>query len=432
MSVRRPRRRLVVLGAGLSGLSVATALVREGWHGEIVLVDRRTVFGSDRTWCFWDVAPTPFTCLARHRWRSWRVVTASGEAVHRSARHPYLHLDAADVYAAALHQLDLAGAELRLGESVLGVEDLGDAVAVRTSGGQLEADLVIDGLAAGSPWGVGREPARAAGGRDGDAAQASGGSGSDRRVDDRSVVALDQHFLGQVVQTDRPAFAPETATLMDFRVAQAPGGVHFTYVLPFSPTEALVEDTWFGGRNPPPAERRAAIGAYLTEQVGVSEWHVEREERGRIPMTTRRHPLAHRDRMLAVGTAAGAVRPSSGYAFLRVQRHSAALARALARGEPPPGRLSDPRHDALDRVFLRALIADPAAFPERFHALVAGTPAGVFARFMGDASSPLDELRVIAALPKLPFAAAALPRRPYVPGLKTMKRIVTSTTPPIR
>jgi lycopene beta-cyclase len=429
VSVRRPRRRLVVLGAGLSGLSVATALVREGWHGEIVLVDRRTAFGSDRTWCFWDVAPTPFTRLARHRWRSWRVVTASGEAVHRSARHPYLHLDAADVYAAALHQLDLAGAELRLGESVLGVEDLGDVVAVRTSAGELEADLVIDGLAAGSPWGVGRAAAKAPGGRHGGGGAAHAPVESGR---DRSVIALDQHFLGQVVQTDRPAFAPETATLMDFRVAQPPGGVHFTYVLPFSPTEALVEDTWFGGRNPPAAERRAAIGAYLTEHAGVREWRVQREERARIPMTTRRHPLVHGDRILVVGTAAGAVRPSSGYAFLRVQRHSAALARALARGEPPPGRLSDPRHDALDRVFLRALVADPAAFPERFRALVAGTPAGTFARFMGDASSPLDELRVIAALPKLPFALAALPRRPYVPGLKTMKRIVTSTTPPIR
>ena len=401
----------MVLGAGLSGLSVATALVSDGWRGEIVLVDRRTTFGSDRTWCFWDVAPTPFTRLARHRWRSWRVLTDTGEAVHHSARHPYLHLDGADVYAAALHQLDRAGAELRLGESVLGVEDLGNAVAVRTSAGELEADLVIDGLAGGSP--VARAGTR-------------GDEG------DRGAVALDQHFLGQVVETDLPAFAPGTATLMDFRVPQAPGGVHFTYVLPFSRTEALVEDTWFGGPNPTPAQRRTAIGAYLAEHAGVSEWHVEREERGRIPMTTRAYPLAHGDRILAVGTAAGAVRPSSGYAFLRVQRHSAALARALARGEPPPTRLSDPRHNALDRVFLRALIADPAAFPERFRALVQGTPAGVFARFMGDASSPLDELRVIAALPKLPFAAAALPRRPYVPGLKTMKRIVTSTTPPIR
>lgn len=413
MPVRPPRRRrLVVLGAGLSGLSVATALVREGWRGEIVLVDRRTAFGSDRTWCFWDVVATPFTRLARHRWHGWRVVTATGEAVHRSARHPYLHLDGADVYDSALRQLDRAGAQLRLGEGVVGVEEDARGVVVRTSAGELEADLVIDGLAGGGPL------ARAA----------TRGEEDDGRDD----VALDQHFLGQVVETDRPVFDTGTATLMDFRVPQAPGGVHFTYVLPFSRTEALVEDTWVGGPNPSPAQRRAAIGAYLTEHAGAREWRVQREERGRIPMTTRRHPLARGDRILAVGTAAGAVRPSSGYAFLRVQRHSAALAQALVRGDPPPARLSDPRHDALDRVFLRALIADPAAFPERFHALVAGTPAGVFARFMGDASSPLDELRVIAALPKLPFAAAALPRRPYVPGLKTMKRIVTRTTPPIR
>ena len=347
MHARRPRR-ILILGGGLAGLSLAAALGREGSRDELVVVDRRTTYGSDRTWCFWDVAPTPFTHLARHRWSAWRVVTDRGEAVHRSRCHPYLHLDAADVYASALAGLhERPATQLRLGERVLDLHEHAGGVVVRTDAGTLEGDLAVDALAAGSP--------------------------NLRRPAGAGEVELAQHFLGLAVEVDRPVFDPGTATLMDFRVTQA-DGLRFIYVLPFSPTRALVEDTAIGGAAPPAAQRREAVARWLTEHAGAREWRTEREERGRIPMTTRRFALHSGERILAAGTAAGAVRPSSGYAFMRIQRHCQALASALAHDAPAPRRLAHPRHDALDRVFLRALAADPGAFPERFRALVQNTP----------------------------------------------------------
>jgi hypothetical protein len=93
-----------------------------------------------------------------------------------------------------------------------------------------------------------------------------------------------------------------------------------------------------------------------------------------------------------------------------VQAHAAAIARAVARGRPLPERAGNPRRAALDAVFLRALDADPAGFPETFRRLVRDVPGGAFARFMADASSLSDEARVIAACPKLPFARAAARR----------------------
>jgi glycine/D-amino acid oxidase-like deaminating enzyme len=44
----------LVLGAGCAGLSLACALLDAGVGERIVLVDRRTAFANDRTWCFWD------------------------------------------------------------------------------------------------------------------------------------------------------------------------------------------------------------------------------------------------------------------------------------------------------------------------------------------------------------------------------------------
>lgn len=362
----------------------------------IVIVDRRTSFERDRTWCFWEVGATPLAALASKRWSRWSIATDAGQTTRSTATHPYLCLDAADFYAHALSRLARApNVELRLGERVTSISDRGTGVEVVTSAGRRTASVVYDGLGDGSPLVRGRP---------------------------RGDVELAQHFLGQVVRASRPAFDPSTCMLMDFRVDQS-DGMHFVYLLPFSTTEALVEDTYVSAGSVPAGRRQAAVASYLRERHGLDAFDVLHSERGRIGLTTHRFPLAHGPRIHAIGSAAGAVRPSTGYAFLRIQRHCAALAAAVASGRPAPRTLAPARYAALDRVFLRALIRDPGAFPERFRTLLARTPPETFARFMTDASTPVDDLRVIAALPVLPFVSAALtpartpaPRRSGVPA----------------
>lgn len=353
----------VILGAGLSGLSLAVALVRAGVRDDVVLVDRRTEFGRDRTWCTWEDARLPFRRLARRRWSAWEIVTARGEATGRSRRHPYVLLDSRDVYAAALEELAAApNVTLRLGERVLAV---GDGWA-RTEHERWEG-WIYDGLALASPALRSRRPGH---------------------------TELTQGFLGWEVETERPMFTPERATLMDFRVPQPPG-LHFLYVLPFAPHRALVEHTSLGREMPTPASRRAVLREHLR---GAGAIRVHHEERGRIPMSTAELPVVRSPRTFAIGTAGGAVRPSSGYAFTRIQRMSHALARSARTGDPyrpPPGA---GRRSTLDALMLRALARDPARFPERFRRLVARTDGDTFARFMTDADTFADDLRVVAAL----------------------------------
>ncbi len=396
-----------ILGAGLAGLSLAVALVRDGVREPIVLIDRRSQHGRDRTWCFWDVRPTPFSALASHRWDRWRVIGEDGTAaVHRSPAHPYLHLDSRALYAAALAELERApNVHLRLGERVLGIEPGEQLPVVRTERESFAAGRVYDGLASASPLLRGRAAA---------------------------AIELAQSFLGWEVETEAPVFGDAaTATLMDFRVPQD-RGLRFLYVLPFSPTHALVEDTSIAAGGVPAGERRALLEAWLAART--PGWEVRHEERGRIAMSTHRYALEPAPRVHPIGTAAGAVRPSSGYAFVRTQAHCVALARAIATGGRLPHRLGEPRHDALDAVFLRALAREPEAFPERFRRLAGGTPAATFARFMSDASTPLDEARVIAALPKRPFlvAAARAAAGAQLSGPAASRRWTTSSWSPGR
>jgi lycopene beta-cyclase len=358
----------VILGAGLSGLSLAVAMVRHGVRDEIVVVDRRTEFGRDRTWCTWADPATPFLELADHRWDAWEVTAGGRPARHQTRSRPYVHIRSDRFYEAALEELERApNVTLRLGTQVT---EIGDGWA-RTSAGLLEGH-VHDGLAMGSP--------------------------ALARVE----MGLWQTFRGWEVRTERPRFEPGVATLMDFDVEQEPNGVQFLYVLPFEPDRALVEHTSLARGGMSPHKRQRAVREFLG-----GEHEVLRQERGRLPMTTLRLPARRGERTTAIGVAGGALRSATGYAFTRVQTHSAAIARAVAAGEPPPRRAGPPQGHALDVTLIHALTQQPEAFPGLFRTLVERVPADAFARFMTDRATPRDLAQVARALPPGATARAA-------------------------
>lgn len=372
----------LILGAGLAGLSLADALLRRGVRDPIAVVDARERFDNDRTWCFWDVHPHPYRGLISHRWPHWSI-EARG-AVHRQTATgaPYCHLPADRFYADVLARLEAApNCQLVLGTTIGAATESDGAVMVATSAGERSATHVFDALATGGPTWPTVAPVPGPG-------------------------VLCQRFLGQFVETDEPAFDPTCVRLMDFDVTPN-GELHFMYLLPFSPTSALVEDTTIGLVGTPDDERRAEIDRYLRKRHGLATWRVVREEASAIPMLGVGAPRRRSSRLTPVGTAAGAVRPSSGYAFVRTQRQVAALADRVVAGRPSAPRIDRRRDAFLDRVFLEVLKADPAGFAPNFLRLGRHLAGDRLARFMMDAASPVDHFLLIAALPKPPFLLGA-------------------------
>jgi len=372
----------LILGAGLAGLSLADALLRRGVRSPIVIVDARERFDNDRTWCFWDVYPHPYQDLVTHRWSQWSFAARGVSYRQTSTAMPYCYLPADRFYEDVLARVRAApNCTLMLGTTIGQVVEEADHVVVETSAGALSATHVFDALATGGPSWPSVAPRPGPG-------------------------VLCQRFLGQFVKTTEPVFDPACVTLMDFDVT-ANGELHFVYVLPFSTTSALVEDTTIGPHGTSATERGEEIDRYLVDRYGLADWRVEREEASVIPMLGIKRARATSSRVIPVGTAAGAVRPSSGYAFVRTQQQVAAMADRVAAGRPaaaPVGR----RHDAmLDRVFLDVLQADPDGFSPNFLQLGRRLSGDRFARFMMDAATPLDLVSMIAALPKPPFLLGA-------------------------
>ena len=164
---------------------------------------------------------------------------------------------------------------------------------------------------------------------------------------------------------------------------------------------ALVEETRFG-RDGDPHLLRTGLDQTLDSMAAGADMQVLRREQGRIPMQTIRTPV--QPRVVIAGTAAGAVRPSTGYAFVRIQRWAARCAAQLAAGRPPVGHPADPAwRVAVDGLFLKVIDQRPELAPELFMAMAGRVEPETLVRFLSDAGRLRDFARVAAALPKRPF-----------------------------
>ena len=130
-----------------------------------------------------------------------------------------------------------------------------------------------------------------------------------------------------------------------------------------------------------------------------------RRERGFIPMSCNTKPAQQNSRIVQIGLTAGAARPSTGYAFLRIQAWALECALALSNGAPPTRQTVDPAWMRwADRLFLKVIEDSSNDVPEIFLALARRMRPDHFVRFLSDSAQPTDLLRAIYALPKRPVS----------------------------
>ena len=366
----RPAFDLAILGGGCAGLSLAQRLARTRLRA--VVIEPREAYADDRLWSFWRMRDHPFAGLARRRFSRWRVAAPGAAPVtRRSDAFAYESLPAGAVYDACLAAIDAApGLRLARGTRAGAVRATPGGFRVETDRGAIDAAQVVDA----------RPP--------------------------RGRAGYGQFFEGREIATDGAAFDPGVATLMDFRRTEH-AAIEFVYTVPFARDRALVELTWFAAAPPPPG----LLARRLDEEIAALAPRgatTVRREAGAIPMTLARDAPPAPGVAMA-GLAGGAARPSTGYAFQRIQAWADACAASLAAGGPA---LPAPRDPGLtrfmDALFLRVLTRDPAAGPALFRSLFANAPRDRLERFLSGGAGLADRASVVASLPPRRFVAEAL------------------------
>ncbi len=211
--------------------------------------------------------------------------------------------------------------------------------------------------------------------------------------------ALWQSFLGHEVECDRNQFDDGVATLMDF-AGCLDEGVLFHYVLPVSRNRALIETTVFGPRPLSAASLARCQEAALEKFCGGVSRSVVRTEHGILPMGLKTVAQSLGDGYVRAGVMNGGARPSTGYAFQRIQRWARDAARVIGAGGAASGHAPDPMiRRRMDQLFLRVVRNHPERAAELFlNVFGMNDPLRVI-RFLTDTGSLADCTAVIAALP---------------------------------
>ncbi len=334
-----------------------------------LVVERRSAYTNDRTWCFWGESSKSVEHLVRHRWQ--RVTLRDGDRVVAvdCAATPYQMISAEAFYKDALRVI----AESNRINLATGVE------------------LSSEPLKVGNEWQV---------------VTSQGLCSSAKIVDTRpppqpeiGAAVLWQSFYGCEIETDLDMFDAGCPELMHFTLGPA-GRVDFNYLLPFSSRRALVEATVFGVAPLDRGQLESELRNALHRQTRGAAYRVLRTENGILPMGGAPSGKTSGATYVKAGLRAGAGRASTGYAFQRIQRWADHCAQALSQGGLPLNHPSDPALlRALDYLFVSVLRSWPNVAPSLFLGLFERTETPRMIRFLSDAGTLADYAAVAAALP---------------------------------
>jgi lycopene cyclase-like protein len=365
---------LIVVGAGLGGLSFLWHLLESGTPPQRVLViDKDFEARDDRTWCFWGPKDAPFADIATARWSEAEVRTRSGQH-HTDLGELFYHCVPSGAFRKrVLERIERTPWITCLSADVadLGEDDWG--AYVETSLGRFVGTWMVQSIRF-----MGEDAERA------------------------PRYPVRQHFGGLEVRTQTPVFDPDRFTLMDFSVPQRDGAT-FVYVLPFAPDRALIEHTMFSATPLSAQEHFEATEAYLKERFDVP-FEIVRREAGNIPMDDRYPSQRAHPHVFNIGIAGGQIKPCTGYTFARVQRYAAALASTYAQeGELREVAEGDARFRLYDQLLLRVLHDEPERAIDVFETLLTRAPLDTVLGFLDEQSHLMDEALLFARLPKTPF-----------------------------
>jgi lycopene beta-cyclase len=376
---RAPSFDLLLVGGGLSAGLIALALARHRPDAKVAIVESGESFGGNHTWSSFATDLTPqgqalAEPLIAHRWPSYAIrfpgIARQIEVGYQSALSGRLH--------------DALVATLPPERRFLGVPVVEVATNWVTLADQrvLSAGAVIDARG--------------------------------QRASPHLELGF-QKFVGLEVAFERP-HGLEGPIIMDATVDQH-DGYRFVYTLPFTPTTALIEDTYYA--DGPVLDREAIVGR-LHAYAAAQGWRIERvlrDEDGVLPIAIdgdiRAHLAAYPPGIAPVGMAAGLFHPVTGYSFpdaVRLALHVAALTDlggaaidravrdfAIATWE------SRKFYRMLNKMLFRA------AFPherrrilEHFYRL----DADLVCRFYAGQSSLFDKMRILTGKPPIPIPRA--------------------------
>lgn len=344
---------------------------------KILLVDKELKNKNDRTWCFWETGKGIFEPVV---YKQWQQVYFNGDDISTVlpiAPYTYKMIRGIDFYNYCFNLLEkYPNVEILTG-NVSSVLQNKLTTTIHVDGIKFTGDYLFNSIL---PLKKENLPGE---------------------------INLLQHFKGWLIETDENVFDDSVATLMDFRVPQH-HGTTFTYVMPLSPTKALVEYTLFTKELLIESHYDEGLKNYIRQQLQIKNYNILEEEFGIIPMTNYAFSAGD-ERIINIGTAGGQTKASSGYTFRFIQKHSQAIVSLLLQNKSPlkAGKIKK-RFRFYDHTLLHILYHNQLPGKKIFSLLFNKNKASRVLQFLDNDTGLGEELKIISTLPTTVFFKAAL------------------------
>lgn len=356
----------IICGFGCAGMSLIFQLLQSPLkHVKIALVDESTKQMNDRTWCYWGKSPVPIhpknTPLIA--WDKVRIQLGSKQITKTLEDYRYYHIKSSDFYQEIFELLEQFPNVSFIQSKVLRIEANGNnSSSVYLHNGEiLEASKTFTSI----PTQHKLEPN-----------------------------TLKQVFLGWKIKTSTPKFDQSVATLMHFPKEDNTKN-DFFYILPYANDQALVEYTLYTTEEVKTDFLKVELENYLAQHLSGS-FDILFEEQGAIPMTTKIQGNQSNSSVIELGSIAGCIKPSTGYTFYDIQKHSEQIVQnLLAEDKQFKGWVRKYRYHFYDNILLNIAKKWPNRLPGIFAEMFEKNQGKKVLQFLQEETTLREDLQIL-------------------------------------
>lgn len=370
----------IILGAGASGLMLAYRMASDLFfdNKSILILDKDTDKGNDRTWSYWEEGLGEWDDIIDKTWDCVFFSDKSFSEIINISPYCYKMIRSETFYKKMWNKINTKSNVEFINTSVLNYKIVDNKVLVTTTLKSFSANKVFNSLPNTSYLKQDKYP------------------------------VLQQHFIGWFIKTKVDTFDDTTATFMDFSVPQK-GNTRFMYVLPMDKQTALFEYTLFSKDLLEVSEYEDAIKYYLKEN-GINDYKIIETEKGSIPMTSYDFTELNTSNIFNIGTAGGWTKASTGYTFRSTTKKTKDIVKLLKSGKDISKYKSKSKFWFYDLLFLDVLANHNESGSVLFSSLFKKTNVKTIFRFLDEESNLWEDFKIITSVPSKNFISALFKR----------------------
>ena len=364
----------VILGGGCSALSFINQVIEQKiTKYSFIIIEKQKKYTDDKSWCFWSENIKKNKNIIEASWSSFSFNLGNSTNFLSSINFKYYYIRSIKFYESIKKKIsNYAHITLRLNETIISITNKKNYYEVITNKNIYLAKNILD-------------------------------TRPNINIFEKKPF-LYQCLVGYEIKSAEKINLKKSNAYLMHNMHASNNKFFFEYILPIEKNTYLFELTTFTKKDLSlkiiEKELRIVLSKYFKKP-----YKIIRKEYGKIPMGfVNNKIIKNKKNYFVSGSLAGSIRPSSGYAFIDIQKWSERAANNLKiKGNIETLKKPEVIKMFLDKIFLKVISSDISKAPQIFYYFSKNISPITFIKFMLGEASLLEYLKVIYAMPKRIF-----------------------------